>query len=111
MRWVLLLLPLAVLACRSEGERLVDRFAAQLTQASTTLSSGEGTPEECAIRTLRSLEQEAVQMRILQSRLDDVVRTLSERQRRKLADYARAKLAEAAGGGGGGGGGGGAERQ
>jgi len=96
MRWAILLLLPLFLACHSEGERFIDQFAAQLSQASSTMAEGEGTPEERSSRALKSLEEDAVRMRILESRLDDIVRTLSERQRRKLADYARTRLAEVA---------------
>jgi len=77
--------------CRSEGERLVDRLAGNLEETAAVLS-GHDDPTEASRRALAHLESTAIEMRIVESRLDDVVRTLSDGQRRKLAAYARRKL-------------------
>jgi hypothetical protein len=70
----------------------VDELSEPLARASAVLSSGEGTPEERGSRALDLLERETPRIRMLQSKLDDVVRTLNKEQKQKLADYARARL-------------------
>jgi len=77
--------------CRSEGERLVDTLATTLQESVQELEA-PGAPDENARAALEHLQSRAVQMRLLASQLDDVVRTLNRKQRAKLEAYALTKL-------------------
>jgi len=80
--------------CRSEGERLVDEIA-QTMEESAALLGPEDSPA-AATAALKHLETRSVRMRILQGRLDGVVRTLNPRQRQELGRYAGRRLGRAA---------------
>jgi hypothetical protein len=91
-RWIVLFAVVCALcACRSEGERYVDELATTLEEAAGRLAApGDAAANAQAARDY--LEERAVDMRLIQSKLDDTVRTLNENQRAELADYARRKL-------------------
>jgi len=87
---VVVALTFPVLSCKGEGERLVDEIGGTLEQTTAILGSDdESDPHRAA---LEFLESRSVRMRILESRLDDHVRTLNQEQRRELADYATRQL-------------------
>ena len=77
--------------CRSEGERLVDELTQTLEESATALHAN-GPQEERALAAQAVLEQHAVRMRIAESRLDDHVRTINDKQREALGRYAAERL-------------------
>jgi hypothetical protein len=81
-----------IAGCRSEGERYIDEMADTLHEAARIMKSEEN-PQRASEKTLAYLQEHAVRMRIIQSRLDDTIRTLNPGQRKILADYAVRKLA------------------
>jgi hypothetical protein len=94
---VLLAWSLGLSGCRTEGEKVVDRFAGELKQTVEVLAAGpvDGKPAgQVAIELLRSHYSE---LRQLATKLEDVVRTLNESQKAELARYAVQRLAEVEG--------------
>jgi DNA integrity scanning protein DisA with diadenylate cyclase activity len=67
-------------------------MADTLHEAARIMKSEEN-PQRASEKTLAYLQEHAVRMRIIQSRLDDTIRTLNPSQRKILADYAVRKLA------------------
>jgi hypothetical protein len=67
-------------------------MAATLEAGARLVATGK-TPEEGARAALEYFQANAVQMRIVQSRFDDTIRTVNRYQREELKEYAREKLA------------------
>ena len=86
------LLLAATVSCRTEGERLVDKFTGSLEKVVIILESPPAQGKQPAEAALEYLEAQTVRMRQLESRLDDVVRTMNERQREELARYAASRF-------------------
>ena len=87
-------LSLALVSCRNEGEVLVDRMAGILEQAVDRLETPLPEGESGEKAALEYLESKAVEMRQIESRLDDVVRTLKGEKKLQLVQYARQRLEE-----------------
>ena len=68
-------------------------MAATLEEGARKLAAAKSS-EEGSAAALEVFQERAVQMRIVQSRLDDTVRTLNRYQREELAEYARRRLAD-----------------
>ena len=70
---------------------MVDRLAGTLEETVRIMAQEKGE-EERSLEALEHLEDRAVAMRMAQSKLDDVVRTLNAGQRKDLAEYAATRL-------------------
>ncbi len=79
-------------ACQSEGHRYVDEMAATLEEGARMLATARSQDEASAV-ALEYFQERSVEMRIVQSRFDDTVRTLNRYQRAELAEYAKRRLA------------------
>lgn len=79
-------------SCQSEGHRYVDEMATTLEEGARRLVASE-SPEAGSAAALEYFEENAVQMRLVQSRFDDTVRTLNRYQRAELTEYAQRRLA------------------
>ena len=82
----------ATASCRTEGERLVDQLTGSLEKVVIVLESPPAEGKQPAEAALELLEVQAVRMRQLEARLDDVVRTMNERQKEELARYAASRF-------------------
>ncbi len=82
----------ATAGCRTEGERLVDELTGSLEKVVVVMETPPEDGRQPVEAALELLEEQAVRMRQLESRLDDVVRTMNERQREELARYAAGRF-------------------
>ena len=69
----------------------MDRLAVTLEETAAIMTDSKGK-EGASVKALGHLEEKAVAMRMAQSKLDDVVRTLNDQQRKDLAEYASGRL-------------------
>jgi hypothetical protein len=77
--------------CKSEGHRYIDEMAVTLEEGARRMTEAE-TPEAGSTAALEYFQENAVRMRIVQSRFDDTVRTLNRYQRADLKEYAQQRL-------------------
>lgn len=89
---VCVLLLAATASCRTEGQRLVDQLTGSLEKVVIVMESSPEEGKQPAEAALELLEEQTVRLRQLESRLDDVVRTMNERQKEELARYAASRF-------------------
>ena len=92
---VLLLLAWLVFSlssCKPEAQRLVDELCSTLDETDALLQDPSLDPEQKAQRILELLEAREVALRQMETRIDDVVRTLNDKQRESLTRYAQKKI-------------------
>lgn len=82
-------------SCRSEGQKLVDELASPLHEAAAAMAApAQGqSPERAALEVL---ESRALRARQIETKLDDVVKTLNRDQKKALAEYATSRTSGAA---------------